>query len=91
MKYVLLTLWVLTPLFAHAATEPLFDDYFANTLTRADDAFRASAPVNDAQSPVVFKQFFLGLAPSVTFGINDVLGVQVTPEVTFIWEKTDRD
>ena len=38
---------------------------------------------------VKFTQFFVGLIPSATFGINSVLSFQVSPEITFVFEKVE--
>ncbi len=74
------------------AADPL-GDFLSQTLARTDDAFQAAAaaPAEPAAPGVVFKQFFLGIAPKVSFGLSEVLDFEVSPDVTFVWEKTNLD
>ncbi len=88
----------LLPHVASAAQVPTLDDYLAQTVTSADSAFEQAMQKNagensndPAESGLIYKQFFLGLVPNATFGVSKVLNVQVSPEITFIWEKTDRN
>ena len=83
----------LAPLGGWADVDPAIADHLASKFQQADQIAGLisanSSQASDDDSVVEFKQFFLGLAPSATFGINSVLDLQVAPEITFTWEKTE--
>jgi len=95
LKNVLVILVLAAQLSAEAATEKTLADHISNKIQVANRAFQKVAVLMDQDqnqnikaSDIEFKQFFLGLAPTGSFGINSVVSLQVAPEITFVWEKT---
>lgn len=70
------------------------DNYLSTEITRINQAFNeASAeqsvlPQEGAES-VELRQLFLTIGPKASFGLSSVLDVEISPEVTFVWEKTE--
>jgi hypothetical protein len=63
-------------------------------ISGANEAFEQSCRDQERAGTPEFaelKRFWLGLAPSVSFGLSGVLNLTVTPELTLVWEKTDRE
>ena len=66
-------------------------EYLHSQITTANQAFETAAISSESQLPknvIEYKQFFLTIAPHVSFGIHDILDLEISPEVTLIWEKT---
>lgn len=79
---------------AWADVDPAISDHLSLQFGQADSIAQlvvanASDLHGDDGSGVEFTQFFVGVAPSATFGISSVLSLQVAPEITFIFEKTE--
>lgn len=84
---------------AFAANEAGLRDHLAKKIVAADQAFQDACQPGNHEGPdlpppegacggIEFKQFFLGLGATASFGVSDVLDLDVSPEVTFVWEKS---
>jgi hypothetical protein len=78
-----------------AAVESDLTDHLASKFQEADQvaglvcANTSQDQDTGADSSIEYKQFFIGFVPSATFGINSVLSLQISPEITFTYEKTE--
>jgi hypothetical protein len=81
---------------AHAAKDDRLAQHLSQKIALADQAFAkacaartqaVSAPAPTAGG-IEFRQYFLGFAPSVNFGLSGVLNLEIAPEVTLVWQKT---
>lgn len=96
MKRFLVTALSMLSLNAFADVDNSLADHIGSKFQQADAmaglVCTSSAPSPDGQSAadeVRFTQFFVGFIPTATFGINSVLSFQVSPEITFVFEKVE--
>lgn len=92
IQLLLLTTLVVPQLsFAASPSEP-FESYIQNQITVTHQAFEQACSeevqTQSESSVAELKQLFLTLSPHVSFGIKDVLDVEVAPEITLVWEKS---
>jgi hypothetical protein len=68
--------------------------HLSSLITQTNEAFDQACAAQSALPPesepeVEFRQFFLTIAPQASFGLSGTLDLEVSPEVTFVWEKTE--
>jgi hypothetical protein len=68
--------------------------HLSSLITQTNEAFdqacaAQSALPSESEPEVEFRQFFLTIAPQASFGLSGTLDLEVSPEVSFVWEKTE--
>lgn len=64
--------------------------FFASEIGKLEIALASEIGNGDRQVPVsdwYARYFFLGVAPSVSFGLDDVIQLTITPQIELVWEK----
>jgi len=68
---------------AYSMTDSHLIEYLSQHINEADQAFQASS------GELECKRFFMGFSASGSVGVSGVLDLEVSPEVTLIWEKSE--
>ncbi len=87
---ILILFSLFTPALSQAESLPALSHHFKELIENADHAFSAQTASPEA-CEWEFKEFFLNIAPHVSFGISGgisgVLDLTISPDVVLIWEK----
>ncbi|HEY8278612.1 MAG TPA: hypothetical protein VIH99_03245 [Bdellovibrionota bacterium] len=75
--------------YAHAEKHLKLAEHMQKQIALANEAFATSKGGDFGPLPFDLNRILLGLAPSASFGINNVLNLTVAPEITLVWEKTE--
>ena len=93
-KYIGITAFALfvSSAVVHAVPNDKMTEHLSSTIETASRAFSlaylAQGKTSTEQDEWEFKDFFLTIAPKVTFGIRDVVDIEISPSITLIWEKS---
>lgn len=78
---------------ASAERSPQLTEALRSQILSANQSFQLACQTQGMEEreedSIELKRFFLGLTATGTFGIQNVLDLSVSPEITLIWEKTE--
>ena len=85
----------LNPGISKADSSVDLSEHLLSKVTSTNDAFLNAVSSSEEDKTQVdsieLKQFFLTLTATASFGMSKVVDLQVSPEITFIWETVETD